>query len=136
MVTAAASMIPRVEEDRYLALLHASNAIATCSDCSSASEMLIKQLREVTPFDSLHLVAFDKSKNAPAWSLLEVNGERIDSPSEGAPLEDSPIQWVHESGQPLVTIDWSRETRFQKYGLYLAKLGILSTCTLPLIRGP
>jgi formate hydrogenlyase transcriptional activator len=137
MVTAAASIFPRVEEDRYLALLRAANAIATCSDCSSASDMLIKQLREVTPFDCLHLVAFDKAKNAPAWSLLEANGERIHSPSEDTlPLEDSPIQWVHESGQPLVTIDWSRETRFQRYGLFLARLGIVSTCMLPLIRGP
>jgi formate hydrogenlyase transcriptional activator len=137
MVTAAASIFPRVEEDRYLALLRAANAIATCSDCSSASDMLIKQLREVTPFDWLHLVAFDKAKNAPAWSLLEANGERIHPPSEDTlPLEDSPIQWVHESGQPLVTIDWSRETRFQGYGLFLARLGIVSTCTLPLIRGP
>src|ERR1700739_2338117 len=111
MVTAAASMIPRVEEDRYLALLHASNAIATCSDCSSASEMLMRQLREVTPFDSLHLVAFDKETNAPTWSLLAANGQRIDGPSaHDLPLEDSPIQSVHESGQPLVTVDWTRET--------------------------
>ena len=136
MVTAA-SMFPRVEEDRYLALLHAANAIATCSDCSTASAMLIKQLHEVTSFDCLHLVAFDKETNTPAWSLLEVNGERIDIPSaDDFALEDSPIQRVHESGQPLVTLDWSRETRFQKYGLFLAKFGIVSTCTLPLTRGP
>jgi len=99
--------------------------------------MLIKQLHEVTSFDCLHLVAFDKETNTPAWSLLEVNGERIDIPSaDDLALEDSPIQRVHESGQPLVTLDWSRETRFQKYGLFLAKFGIVSTCTLPLIRGP
>jgi len=68
--------------------------------------MLIKQLHEVTSFDCLHLVAFDKETNTPAWSLLEVNGERIDIPSaDDLALEDSPIQRVHESGQPLVTLD-------------------------------
>ena len=55
MVTAA-SITPRVEEERYLSLLRAANAIATSSDCSAASDALIKELSEVTPFDSLHVV--------------------------------------------------------------------------------
>jgi len=42
---------------------------------------------------------------------------------------------VHESGQALITSDWSHETRFQRYGQFLADRGIASTCTLPLIRG-
>jgi GAF domain-containing protein len=42
---------------------------------------------------------------------------------------------VDESAQPLVIDDWSREKRFQEYGRLLSKLGIASTCTLPLIRG-
>src|SRR5579864_2618626 len=133
----AASIFPRVEEDRYLALLNAANAIATCSDCHAASETLIKELRQVTPFDCLHLVAFDKDTNAPAWSLLQANGKRIDTSS--APfvsLDDSPIRWAHESGQPLITADWSRETRFLEYGHFLGQLGIASSCTLPMIRGP
>jgi formate hydrogenlyase transcriptional activator len=69
--------------------------------------------------------------------VLEANGKRMDVPSADVfSLADSPIQWVHESGQPLLTADWSRETRFQKYGLFLAELGIASTCALPLTRGP
>jgi formate hydrogenlyase transcriptional activator len=68
---------------------------------------------------------------------LEANGERrSDSFANDAAFEDSPIHWVHASGQPLVTADWSQEARFQKYGTLLAQLGIASTCTLPLIRGP
>jgi formate hydrogenlyase transcriptional activator len=136
MVTAASSVSPRVEEERYLALLRAANAVATCSDCSGATDTLVKQLRDVTPFDSVHLVAFDKETNAQDWWLLEANGRRIDLSSGcDVSLEDTPIQWVHSSGEPLVTVDWSRETRFQKYGHLLAQLGIASTCTLPLIRG-
>ncbi len=132
-----ATIFPKVEEERYLALLRAANAIATCNDCDSATETLVRKLRDVTPFDSLHLVAFDKESSAPTWSLLEVHGKKIDmSASEAVFLERSPIQWVHSSGEPLVVVDWSRETRFPNYGVYLNKLGIASTCTLPLIRGP
>ena len=42
----ALSISPRVEEARYLALLHAANAIATCRDCHSVSETLLTQLHE------------------------------------------------------------------------------------------
>jgi formate hydrogenlyase transcriptional activator len=136
MVTAA-SVFPRIEEERYLALLRAANAIATCSDCHTASETLVRELREVTPFDSLHVVAFDKETNAPSWSLFEVNGERKDTAQmQCLCMDDSPIQWVYAAGKALVTPDWSRETGFRNYGGLLTELGIASTCTLPLIRGP
>ena len=135
MVTAT-SIYPKVEEGRYLALLRAANAVATSGDCSKASDILIKQLRDVTSFDYLHLVAFDKKTTAACWSVLEVNGKRIDKATPDAPsLQNSPIQQVHELGQPLVIDDWSRENRFEEYARFLAKLGIASTCTLPLMQG-
>src|SRR5205823_15033736 len=123
MVTAP-EIVPRVEEERYLALLRASNAIATCSDCSTASDTLIRTLRDVTTFDCLHLVAFDKDTNASTWSVLEANGKIIDSPPGDFSPENSPFQLVHSSGQHLLTSDWSRESRFEEYGLFLANLGI------------
>ena len=136
-MVSAASVFPRIEEERYLALLRAANAIATCSDCHTASETLVRELREVTPFDSLHVVAFDKETNAPSWSLFEVNGERKDTTQmQCLCMDDSPIQWVYTAGKALVTPDWSRETGFRNYGGLLNELGIASTCTLPLIRGP
>ncbi len=134
MATRPASY-PRVEEERYLALLRAASAIAS-SDCDTAFDTLTARLREVTPFDYLHLVAFDDQTKNPDWWLLEANGKRIDVPPEAAVfLEDTPIGSVYESGQLLVTDDWSRETQFQKHRLFLADLGITSTCTLPLKRG-
>jgi formate hydrogenlyase transcriptional activator len=134
MVTA--SIFPRVEEERYVALLQAANAIATCDDCTAASDTLVEKLREVTPFDFLHLVAFDKDTNLPCFSLMDAHKTRIDIPSEEVfPLADSPIRCVHDSGEPLITLDWSGETRFQKYGSFLAGQGVVSTCTLPLTRG-
>ena len=135
-MSTSATLFPKVEEERYLALLRAANAIATCSDCDGATEMLVKKLREVTPFDSLQLVAFERDSTAPAWSLLEAHGKKVVSATEPSLLEGSPIEWVHSSGEPLVIADWSQEARFPKFGAYLNQLGIASTCTLPLIRGP
>ncbi len=131
-----ASVAPQVEEERYLALLRAANAIATSSDCSTASAMLVSQLREIVSFDYLHVVAFDKDTGVPCWSLLEANGKRIDDGSGPMTrIDDSPIRWVHESGQRLVCLDWSHDTRFPGYREFLAGLGIVSTCSLALTRG-
>jgi formate hydrogenlyase transcriptional activator len=125
-----------VEEQRYLALLHTANAIATSTGCDSASDALVKNLKEVTPFDFVHVVAFDKESNRPCWSMLEANGKRVEStPLDDLSSEHSPIPWVHETGSPLVTNDWHQETRFRTYGLFLANHGVASTCTLPLVRG-
>lgn len=130
-----AEIHPQVEEERYLALLRAASAIAN-SNCSNAFDTLTARLRDVTPFDYLHLVAFDDATKSPAWYLFEASGKRIDVPREAAvSLEDSPIAYVHESGLPLVTDDWNHETRFQKHRLFLSDLGITSTCILPLKRG-
>ncbi len=136
MSTATASTFPRVEEDRYLALLQAANAIATCGDCDAASDALVSKLREVTHFDFLHMVAFDKDTNQVCFALLDANGKRLDPPpAEILPLENSPIQYAHDSGEAVVTLDWSAEPRFQNYGRFLGQIGIGATCTLPLKRG-
>ncbi|HZP64477.1 MAG TPA: sigma 54-interacting transcriptional regulator [Terriglobales bacterium] len=134
MVTAA-STIPRIEEPRYLALLQAANAIGTCSDCDGASKTLIEKMHEVTSFDCIHLVAFDKDTKAPCWSLLEADGKKMEACQDAA-LDNSPLHWVHESGEALTIADWTQESRFDKYRAFLAELGIVSTCSLPLIRGP
>ena len=59
MVTTA-STLPMVEEQRYLALLRAANAIATSGDCDCASNALVERLKEVTAFDFIHVATFDK----------------------------------------------------------------------------
>src|SRR6266478_3779018 len=130
-----ASSYPKVEEERYLALLRAASAIAN-SDCDTAFDTLTTRLREVTPFDYLQVVAFDDQTKNPEWCMLEANGKVIEIPAgTAATWEDTPIASVYESGQLLLTHDWQVETRFQKHRLFLADLGITSTCTIPLKRG-
>ena len=135
MVTPA-SAYPIVEEQRYVALLRAANAIATSADCDGASTALVEKLREVTAYDFIHVATFEKEANRTCWSLLEANGKRVKSASlDDLSSEHSPIPWVYETGSPLITDDWGEEARFRAYGLFLAKHGIASTCTLPLVRG-
>ena len=64
-----AEINPQVEEERYLALLRAANAIAN-SDCDSAFHTLSARLCDVTSFDYLHLVAFDDARKVPPGRCL------------------------------------------------------------------
>jgi formate hydrogenlyase transcriptional activator len=127
--------ISETSTQRYEALLRAASAIGTCSDCDLAADVLVKQLLEVVPFDYLQLVAFESGTKTVEWHLLYSNGRRHDVPEADVVLEDTPIAWVHESQQPLVTADWRAEARFAKHGEFLKELGVASTCVLPLARG-
>jgi formate hydrogenlyase transcriptional activator len=123
------------EYTRYEALLRAANAIGTCSDCDTAADVLVQALSEVITFDYLQLITFANDARTVAWQLLYANGARQSPPSADVVLEGTPIEWVHESQQALVTADWNEETRFAKHGESLNELGIASTCVLPLARG-
>ena len=128
---------PIAEEytQRYEALLRATSAIGTCNDCDAAADMLIQALREVVPFDYLQLVAFESETNTVDWHVLYANRTRQDLTCADGVLKDTPIEWVHESQQALVTADWNEETRFEKHREFLTEAGIASTCALPLARG-
>jgi len=120
---------------RYEALLRATNAIGTCSDCDTAADVLVKTLLEVVPFDYLQLVSFESGTRTVAWHLLYSNGIRRDPPLEDVLVDGTPVEWVHESQQSLITTDWRKEARFPKHGEFLNELGIAATCVLPLARG-
>src|SRR5512147_2304679 len=129
LMATKAAIYPMVEDERYLSMLRATSAIAS-SNCDTAFETLTTRLREVTPFDYLHLVAFDRDTNQPDWCLLDVNGKRVDVPRvDMAYVEDTPLKWAYDSGEPHACGDWNQETRFQKHQQFLAELGIASTCT-------
>jgi len=120
---------------RYEALLRAANAIGTCCGCDAAADVLIRSLREVIPFEYLQLIAFENETTTIGWHLLYSNGARQTLLSENVVVEGTPIEWVHESRQALVTSDWNEETRFPEHAEGLRGLGIVSTCVLPLVRG-
>src|SRR5580700_7726336 len=84
---------------RYEALLRATNAIGTCSDCDTAADVLIEALREVIPFDYLQLVTFESDTAAIEWHLLYSNGARQNLHSTDVIVEGTPIDWVHAAQQ-------------------------------------
>ena len=120
---------------RYEALLRAANAIGTCTDCDSASDMVVKTLLEVIPFDYLQIVWFESDTKTIAWHLLYANGVRQNRCLEELVLDGTPMQRVHESQDILITTDWRKEKRFPKHGEFLDEIGIAATCVLPLARG-
>lgn len=123
-----------LQTDRYETLLRMAKLMAICCDCDDAAEVLTTELHRVVPFDYLHLVAFDSSK-AISWELLHAHGRTLDVSDPERFLKESPIDQVHESQQFLVTADWGREERYPQYKEFLGRLGIVSTCSLPLARG-
>jgi len=120
---------------RYEALMRATNAIGTCTDCDAAADVLVQALSEVITFDYLQLIAFENDTRTVTWHLLYSNGARQNLPLADVVVDDTPVEWVHESQRVLVTPDWNKETRFAKHGEYLSELGIASSCVLPLSRG-
>jgi formate hydrogenlyase transcriptional activator len=120
--------------ERYAGLIHAVNAIASCSDCDTAADVLIEELRKILAFDYLHLIAFQDGTKEVSWRLLYANGARRTAPLSDNVYQDTTIEWVVESQEALVTPDWSEETRFSRHRRFLNELGIRSTHTLPLAR--
>src|SRR2546423_1567276 len=106
-----------------------------CAEIASSPDPLDRAEVEGFSMKPTMSVLSRTSTTPSTWTVLEANGKIIDSPPGDLFPEDSPFQWVHSSGQHLLTSDWSRESRFERYGLFLANLGIASTCMLPLIRG-
>jgi formate hydrogenlyase transcriptional activator len=120
---------------RYEALMRATSAIGTCSDCETAADILVQALRDVTTFDYLQLIAFENGSRTVAWHLLYSNGARQRLPLADVAVEDTPAELVHESQKMFVTADWNEETRSARHRESLNELGIGSTCVLPLARG-
>ena len=136
VMSALSATISEEYTQRYEALLRATNAIGTCSDCDAAADMLVRALRDVITFDYLQLVVFENETRTVEWHLLYTNGARRSLPLADVIVDGTPLEWVHESQETLVTANWNGETRFAKHAESLNELGIASTCVLPLTRGP
>jgi formate hydrogenlyase transcriptional activator len=126
---------PETYTHRYEALLRMAKAMAVCSNCDAAEDVLTKELHQVAHFDYLHLVAFENATQVVSWELLHVNGRTLNVSDREGFLRDAPTDWVHESQQPFVAADWQREERFPRHREFLNQLGVVSTCSLPLARG-
>src|SRR6266567_5456701 len=120
---------------RYEALLRATNAIGTSSDCDAAADTIVRALREVIAFDYLELVIFESDSWTVSWHLLHSNGVTQRFGLTDVVVNGTPVESVHVSQQALVVANWNEEPRFRKHGQFLSGLGIAATCVLPLARG-
>jgi formate hydrogenlyase transcriptional activator len=125
---------------RFEALLRASKAISSTRDCECCEEVFARELRSVIPFDYLHVSMFESGhgdRGKLGWRLFDVNGTKHEFPEADLPLSDIELiaARVHENGQPLVIGEWNRETHLANLREFLIGLGIVSTCSLPLVRG-
>lgn len=133
-MNASAAVELDVRIERYAALIRAANAIANCSDCDTAADVLLQELREVIAYDYLQLVVFEKGTRDAAWRLLYANGDQRKAPVAEHDHKDTTIEWVAETRKPLVTHNWAEEPRFSNQRRFLREFGINATCTLPLAR--
>ena len=130
-----ATVIERApSENRYEALLRVTKAIASSGDCCGMADTFTAKLREVISLDYLCFVGFDDS-GTRCWQLLEARGQRLNCHLHNGSAKEDPIAWVFENQKPLVTDDWVQQTAFPEHRDAVLELGILSTCTLPVVNG-
>src|SRR5438552_7065217 len=122
------------QSGRFEELLRVSKAISSARDCHTCERVFASELRRVVTFDYLYVSKFGKDTNALEWHLFEANARKGEISEADLPIDGTTSGWVHENGQPLVILDWSKETRFPELKVFLEGLGIASTCTLPLTR--
>src|SRR5258708_30281958 len=118
-MSALPATIAEAYTQRYEALLRATNAIGTCSDCDAAADTLVKALHEVVPFDYMQLVAFESDAAPVAWHLLYSNGGRQELSLAHVVVRETPVAWVQESQQVLATTGCNGRTRFPKQKVLL-----------------
>ena len=82
---------------RYQALLRATNALGTSSDCDAAAETIVGALREVIAFDYLELVVFESDSWTVTWHLLHSNGITQRLGLSEVVVNGTPIEAVHAS---------------------------------------
>jgi formate hydrogenlyase transcriptional activator len=118
---------------RYESLIRLSEAIRSHWDEKDLFELLANELRQVVPFDAM--AQFDHSGNRINWHFSEAyaadRSARISRVAD-IPKEETVAWWVHRTQQPLVLQVAADETRFRTTIEALGKLGLRSSCALPL----
>ena len=121
---------------RYEALLRATNAIGTSSDCDAAAETIVGALREVIAFDYLELVVFESDSWTVTWHLLHSNGITQRLGLSEVAVNGTPIESVHASQHALVVANWNEEPRFREHGQLLEQTRYCSYVRVAAGEGP
>jgi formate hydrogenlyase transcriptional activator len=115
----------------YEALIRLAEAIRSHPDEKDLFRTLVNELLEVVKFDAL--CQFDDTANWVQWYFAEPYNDKLESRRlEAVPKEETPAWWVYRNQKPVVIRVTDQETRFPQIIDGLAKVGLKSTCTLPL----
>ena len=116
---------------RYEAVIRLGEAIRSHPDEKDLFRTLVNELHEVVEFDVLG--QFDSTANWVQWYFAEPYKDKLEARRlEAFPKEENAAWWVYQNQRPVVARITDQGTRFPQVLDCLAKLGLKSTCVLPL----
>ena len=123
--------LPNDLASRFKALIRFADVIRSHPDEKDLFQTLANELHEVLEFDVF--CQFDATANWVQWYFVEpyksgLEARRLDP----VPKEETAAWWVYQNQQPVVVRLSIPDTRFPRMRDRLVKLGLKSSCTLPL----
>ena len=116
---------------RYEAVIRLGEAIRSHPDEKDLFRTIVNELHEVVEFDVLG--QFDSTANWVQWYFAEPYKDKLEARRlEAFPKEENAAWWVYQNQRPVVARITDQGTRFPEVLDCLAKLGLKSTCVLPL----
>ena len=116
---------------RYEAVIRIGEAIRSHPDEKDLFRTIVNELHEVVEFDVLG--QFDSTANWVQWYFAEPYKDKLEARRlEAFPKEENAAWWVYQNQRPVVARITDQGTRFPQVLDCLAKLGLKSTCVLPL----
>ncbi len=116
---------------RYEAVIRLGEAIRSHPDEKDLFRTIVNELHEVVEFDVLG--QFDSTANWVQWYFAEPYKDKLEARRlEAFPKEENAAWWVYQNQRPVVARITDQGTRFPQVLDCLAKLGLKSTCVLPL----
>ena len=116
---------------RYEALIRLAGAIRSHPDEKDLFRTIVNELHEVVEFDAV--CQFDGTANWVQWYFSEPYKDKLEARRlEAFPKEENAAWWVYQNQRPVVARITDQRTRFPQVLDCLAKLGLKSTCVLPL----
>src|ERR1700740_3385131 len=113
------------------AVIRVGEAIRSHPDEKDLFRTIVNELREVVEFDVLG--QFDSTANWVQWYFAEPYKDKMEARRlEAFPKEENVAWWVYQNQRPVVARITDQGTRFPQVLDCLAKLGLKSTCVLPL----
>jgi formate hydrogenlyase transcriptional activator len=123
--------LPDELSSRYQALIRLGQAIRSHPDEKDLFQSLANELHEVVEFDAF--CQFDCTANWLQWYFVEPYKSGLEARRlEPVPKEETAAWWVYQNQQPVVVRLSNPDSGFPYLRDRLVKLGLKSSCTLPL----